>query len=162
MRRCCLGPAQRDQPPSRARRFCVLRDHCVDAALVLSRRIAPTTTLRCLRLWLARNRAPHAICRHPTAGPHVRGAQSPLPVWRRHVAFAAAASIPWQQISLHASYDHLSSGAFLAALQRIPAAKLQHMQHGVLHAWTHHLAPAASARTFYQLLRGRAEFRDRR
>ena len=70
--------------------------------------------------------------------------------------------IPWQQISLHASYDHLSSGAFLAALQRIPAAKLQHMQHGVLHAWTHHLAPAASVRTFYQLLRGRAEFRDRR
>ena len=70
--------------------------------------------------------------------------------------------IPWQQISLHASYDHLSSGAFLAAPQRIPAAKLQHMQHGVLHAWTHHLAPAASARTFYQLLRGRAEFRDRR
>ena len=70
--------------------------------------------------------------------------------------------IPWQQISLHASYDHLSSGAFRAALQRIPAAKLQHMQHGVLHAWTHHLAPAASARTFYQLLRGRAEFRDRR
>lgn len=70
--------------------------------------------------------------------------------------------IPWQQISLHASYDHLSSGALLAALHRIPAAKLQHMQHGVLHAWTHHLAPAASARTFYQLLRGRAEFRDRR
>ena len=34
--------------------------------------------------------------------------------------------------------------------------------YGVLHAWTHHLAPAASARTFYQLLRGRAEFRDRR
>ena len=58
--------------------------------------------------------------------------------------------------------DHLSSGALLAALQRIPAAKLQHMQHGVLHAWAHHLAPAASARTFYQLLRGRAEFRDRR
>jgi len=52
--------------------------------------------------------------------------------------------------------------ALIAALQRIPAAKLQHMQHGVLHAWTHHLAPAASARTFYQLLRGRAEFRDRR
>ena len=98
MRRCCLGPAQRDQPPSRARHFCVLRDHRVD----------------------------------------------------------------WQQISLHASYDHLSSGALIANLQRIPAAKLQHMQHGVLHAWTHHLAPAASVRTFYQLLRGRAEFRDRR
>ena len=56
----------------------------------------------------------------------------------------------------------IALGALIAALQRIPAAKLRHMQHGVLHAWTHHLAPAASARTFYQLLRGRAEFRDRR
>jgi len=70
--------------------------------------------------------------------------------------------IPWQQISLHVSFDGLSNGALLAALQRIPDAKLQHMQHGVLHAWKHHLAPAASARTFYQLLRGRAEFRNRR
>ena len=157
-----LPAPQRDQPPSRARHFCVLRDHCVDTALVLSHRMAPPTALRCLRLYLARSWPPHTIHRGLTERSHVRRAQSPLPVWRRHVAFAAAASIPWQQISLHASYDHLSSGAFLAALQRIPAAKLQHMQHGVLHAWTHHLAPAASARTFYQLLRGRAEFRDRR